>query len=255
MMTTVLTMTSNSNTTNSARMDSISLTDAEKQLLDTIPVSDREVRLEQLLQQLNEHRVDSNTNDVMPPFAASIALEIAGLCLDLDQKDRAYEHAKATIETFIAHQQFENAALACQYIYLCDKPDAIAAIGQAAWLSVTYPVDPHLTANVLDHIIDETPDDSDGAAVAAATAHYVVDMRCKANEHTELKLFTGAMLARVARRHSNVEAQQKFELWVKILELDDPGKFLVRLRNVIDVMVQDDWWFDREQLSKELPDD
>ena len=37
------------------------------------------------------------------------------------------------------------------------------------------------------------------------------------------------------------------------LELKQPEKFLVRLRNVVDVLVQDDWWFDREALSERLP--
>ena len=38
-----------------------------------------------------------------------------------------------------------------------------------------------------------------------------------------------------------------------LLELGDPEKFLVRLRNVVDVLVQDDWWFDREELQRNLP--
>jgi hypothetical protein len=37
------------------------------------------------------------------------------------------------------------------------------------------------------------------------------------------------------------------------LELREPDKFLVRLRNVVDVLVQDDWWFDREALQARLP--
>jgi len=106
----------------------------------------------------------------------------------------------------------------------------------------------------LTHIIDETPDDSDGAAVAAATAHYVVDLRAEQAKREELRLFTGANLARVAKRHSKVESQIEFELWVERLELDIPEKFLIRLRNVIDVMVQTDWWFDRDALRDNIPD-
>ncbi len=234
---------------------SIRLSAAEKSLLDKSPDSDRHVRLEQLQQLLADSESKNNSNALISPEAATTALEIAGLSLDLDDKETAYRHAREIVTAFIACRQFENAALACQYVYLCDKPDAIPAIGQSAWLAVTYPVDPHLTANVLDLIIDETPDDSDGAAVAAATAHYVVDMRCTDSQRDELKLFTGAMLARVAKRHSQVETQEKFDRWVKILELDDPEKFLVRLRNVIDVMVQEEWWFDREQLRENLPND
>lgn len=231
--------------------DALKLSREEQQKLDTTPITDRQTRLETLLDQLHLH--DTGIGPVGAVELAKLNLDIAALQLDLDLKQEASRHSRAAIEPCIEHRQFEHAALACQYIYLCDQDDAIPAIGQAAWLSVTYPVDPNLTVTILDHIIDETPDNSDGAAVAAATAHYVVDGRTEGSEHDKLRLFTGAMLARVARRHSNIENQQLFELWVERLELDMPEKFLVRLRNVIDVMVQDQWWFDRQALSDELP--
>lgn len=233
--------------------ETLPLSAAERHLMDKRPDTDREARLQEIRDQLALHSPADPASDLALP-TAQLRLESAGLMLDLDLKEQAWQSARACIETFIAHQHFEDAALACQYVYLADHDDAIAAIGQAAWLSVTYPVNPHLTANVLELIINEMPDESDGAAVAAATAHYVVDMRCMANEQDELRLFTGSMLARVARRHSNIETQQMFDLWVERLELDVPEKFLVRLRNVIDVMVQQDWWFDRDVLQAALPD-
>lgn len=213
--------------------------------------SSRELRLHELLQRYQRIDLDVATDNAALQHA-QIGLDIAGIQLDLDDKDSAWGYARPAVDTFIEHQQFEDAAMAAQYVYLCGKDDAISAIGQAAWLSVTYPVDPHLTSNILDHIIDETPDNSDGAAVAAATAHYVADIRCTTDNAEPIKLFTGAMLARVARRHSNIENQQQFERWVTTLELDEPEKFLVRLRNVVDVMVQEDWWFDREALSNAI---
>ncbi len=224
----------------------------EQQRFDTTPIVDRQVKLEALLDTLHQH--DTGIAPLDSHALTTLHLQIAALELDLDLKTQASARTRALIDPCLRNHQFENAALACQYIYLCDEDDAIAAIGQAAWLAVTYPVDPNLTVTLLDHIIDETPDDSDGAAVAAATAHYVVDIRTQGREHEKLRMFTGAMLARVARRHSNIESQQLFELWVERLELDAPDKFLGRLRNVIDVMVQDDWWFDRQALSDELPE-
>jgi len=201
----------------------LSLSEKEKRLLDKTPDADRETRLQQLLGEfektstaaLGTHKTEQDTKHSLPQ--ARIALEIAGLLLDLDRKADAWKYARPAITDLVSHQAFEDAALACQYTYLADQDDAIAAIGQAAWLSVTYPVDPHLTANILSHIIDETPEHSDGGAVAAAVAHYVVDQRSD-------------------------------------LELDMPEKFLIRLRNVIDVLVQTDWWFDRDELLSNIPD-
>jgi hypothetical protein len=39
------------------------------------------------------------------------------------------------------------------------------------------------------------------------------------------------------------------------MELNDPAAFLPRLRNVVDVLVQDEWWFDRDALQAALPAD
>jgi hypothetical protein len=50
-----------------------------------------------------------------------------------------------------------------------------------------------------------------------------------------------------------VQGQEAFSRWFKRLELDDPAKFLVRLRNVVDVLVQENWWFDRDVLQAKLP--
>lgn len=225
----------------------LKLSDKEKQLLDGASYTDRQVRLDGLLHQLD------HTTKVLE--SAQLKLEIAGLQLDLDEKDNAWQLSHEIIPVFIEHKLFEDAALASQYVYLCDKDDAISAIGQAAWLSVTYPIDPHLTVNILDHIVDETPDKSDGAAVVAATAHYVVDLRADAANREQLELMSGSMLARVARRHSNVKDQDQFETWVNALELNEPEQFLVRLRNVVDVMVQDTWWFDRDELTREFSDE
>lgn len=235
--------------------DSLPLSDDEKKLLDKVPDADHETRLGELQEQLNQLNVKEQQAPGPQHLLerALLSLDIAGILLDLDRKAEAWDFARPSIDVLIVEQRFEDAALACQYAYLADQFDAVPAIGQAAWLAVTYPVDPHLTANILNHIIDETPDDSDGAAVVAATAHFVADLRSSDENRDELRLFTGANLARVARRHSNITSEAAFDEWVNRMELDQPDKFLVRLRNVIDVMVQDDWWFDRDLLASEIP--
>ncbi len=159
----------------------LQLSDAEKRLLDKTPDADRESRLQALMDKLA-----SEQNNATPLDNALTALEIAGLLLDLDRKADAWQYARPAIEDLIAQQAFEDAALACQYTYLADQDDAIAAIGQAAWLSVTYPVDPHLTANILSHIIDETPDESDGGRFFSSVSFYY--------EHVVSGVFTCVLL-------------------------------------------------------------
>ena len=233
-------------TTPQGPLENPGLSTAEKKLLDQTPTAHSDAKLDALTGRFANFPAGYSLDKV------TVSLEIAGLLLDLDRKSESWQYSRPVIEFLIEHQAYEDAALACQYVYLADQDDAIVAIGQGAWLAVTFPIDPNLTANILDHIIDETPDNADGAAVAAATAHFVVDVRCNENQQQELKLFTGAMLARVAKRHSDVSSQADFESWVEKLELDQPDKFLVRLRNVVDVLVQDDWWFSRGELRREF---
>lgn len=90
--------------------------------------------------------------------------------------------------------------------------------------------------------------------MAAATAHYVVDLRTEGKQHNDLSFFTNKLLGEVARRHSDVVSQEQFEYWVEKLELHDPALFLPRLRNVVDVLVQEDWWVDRDAIWASLPD-
>ena len=57
----------------------------------------------------------------------------------------------------------------------------------------------------------------------------------------------------MARRHSQTASQDDFDRWSRELELNDPAAFLPRLGQVLDVIVQDDWWFDRDALRARLP--
>jgi hypothetical protein len=189
-----------------------------------------------------------------PVQKAEIQNRIGEILIDLNLKEDAYETAREAFDTFVAEQQWEGAVQSCNIMFLADQPYSLAALGQGVWLAVTFPIDAELTVAMLQHIIDETPADSDGAAVAAVTARYVVDLRAEGKPRDNLMLFTNHMLGTVARRHSEVDKQEQFDYWLEKMELKDPAKFLPRLRNVVDVLVQEDWWVDREAIWATLPD-
>ena len=189
-----------------------------------------------------------------PTQRAALLLEAGQALVDLERFQEAWDRGREAFDIYTAAQAWEGAVLACDILFLADQPESLAALGQGIWLAVTFPVDPELTVAMLQHVVDETPADSDGAAVAAATAHYVVDMRAAEGPQRENLLFyTNQMLATVARRHSEVLGQQDFDRWFRKLELHDPALFLARLRNVVDVLVQDEWWIDRDALREKLP--
>lgn len=210
------------------------------------------VRMEQQLEAL-EDSLRELPDDVNPLERTEIELRISGLLVELNRSEEGFSKARACLDIFMEAEQWESAAHACDIMFNANHEESLAALGQGIWLAVTYPIDPELTVALLQHVVDETPDDSDGGALAATTARYIVDLRADGKTKDNLTFFTNNLLGAVARRHSNIENQQDFQLWVEKLELNDPSKFLVRLRNVVDVLVQENWWFDRDALQERLP--
>ena len=186
---------------------------------------------------------------------ADLLLQLGRALVRLEKAPEAWAAAREAFDLYLAERSWEGAAQACDILFLADQPQSLAALGQGIWLAVTYPVDPELSVALLKHVVDETPPEADGAAVAAITAYYLVDLRSQPPQREDLLFYANQLLATVARRHSGVEGQEAFARWIARMELHDPGRFLPRLRNVVDVLVQDDWWLDREALQAALPVD
>jgi len=209
--------------------------------------------LESHLQILLDHMRDLERCGCSPHRLADLRLQIARTLVELERGEEAWPIGRAAFDYFIESDQFEMAADACDVLFNANRPESICALGQGIWIAVTCPIDPELTIELLSHVIDETPDDADGAAVAAATALFLSDVRAHGRQREDLMFFTTQLLGTVARRHSGIDSPEQLDLWMDRLELKEPEKFLVRLRNVVDVLVQDDWWFDRDALQARLP--
>jgi hypothetical protein len=181
---------------------------------------------------------------------ADTKLQMGRTLVGLGRGADAWPLAREALETFLEHDQFESAADCCDVLFRAEQPDSLAALGQGIWLAVACPIDVELAVEMLTHVVEETPDDSDGAAVAATTALFLADLRAEGVQRENLTFFASQTLADVARRHSGIDTQEAFDHWRDKLELREPDKFLVRLRNVIDVLVQDNWWFDRDALQE-----
>ncbi len=185
---------------------------------------------------------------------ADVLLDLGRTLLRLGKGADAWDAGRLAFDIYLAAEAWAGAVQACDVMFNAEQAESLAALGQGIWLAMTYPVDPELTVLMLQHVITETPSDSQGAAVAAAAAHYIVDLRApEGKEREDLLFYTNQMLAAVARRQANVQDQAAFDQWFKKLELHEPALFLPRLRNIVDVLVQDGWWFDRESLQAKLP--
>jgi hypothetical protein len=213
-----------------------------------------EAALESHLLALQEHFETLGRIGAKAIELAELKLQMARTLVGLGRGAEAWPLGRDALDAFIGDDQFESAADCCDVLFRAEQPDSLCALGQGIWLAVTYPIDPELSIELLSHVIDETPDDSDGAAVAATTALFLADVRCAGAQRENLSFFASQLLGDVARRHSGIDNQAAFDLWRDRLELREPEKFLVRLRNIVDVLVQDNWWFDREALHARLPE-
>ena len=218
-----------------------------------INLAAEQAALESHLEALRERLDDLTRTKANAADLADARLQMARALVGLERGAEAWPLGRQVLDVFIAHEDFESAADACDVLFQADQPQSLAALGQGIWLAVTYPMDPDLSVELLTHIVEETPDDADGAAVAATTALFLADLRAEGTQRENLMFFANQILGQVARRHGGVDSQEAFDYWMEKLELNQPEKFLVRLRNVVDVLVQDDWWFDREALRERLP--
>jgi hypothetical protein len=200
-----------------------------------------------------QDRLGEREIELESPQWRELALQEGRLLVALERGPAAWQSGRRCFDRFCDARLWAEAIEAARIMFQSGEQDALVALGHGVWLAVTFPVDPELSVALLQDIIEETPDDSDGAAVAAATAAYVVNLRSEGKEYKSLSFFANQMLGTVARRHSGIEDQQAFDLWIERLELHDPACFLPRLRNVVDVLVQDNWWIDREVIQASLP--
>jgi hypothetical protein len=184
---------------------------------------------------------------------ARLQLDTAEILNALERKKEAWDIALEAFAISMQQESWQDAVEACDVLYQAGHENSIAVLGMGIWLAITFPVDPELTVAMLVHAIDEMPDDADGAAVAAITARYVVDLRAEDDKHESQGFLVDNLIAMVAKRHSQVQDQDAMDKWLDKLELRDPQVFLPRMALVVDAIVGDKWWFDRDVLRGKLP--
>ena len=86
-------------------------------------------------------------------------------------------------------------------------------------------------------------------------ANYIADVRTEGAEHESLTFFTKQILAGVAKRHRGIEDDpDMLKMWIEILGLNDVNELLSRLADILNTIVGDNWWVDRDALRDKLPE-
>lgn len=226
----------------------------DKALIDSSDPAASAEYIQQYLQQ-KEQELKSLPADAPAVDRARLNLDIAEAKVGITRGDEAWEMARTALDVFIENECWQEAVEACDVLYQSAQPASLVALAHGVWLAVTYPIDPQLSINMLGYIIDETPPNADGAAVAAISAHYIADMRADDKQRESLLFLTNEMVANVARAHSKVEDKEALDTWMDRLRLRDPAEFLPKLALVIGAIVPaEEWWFDRDALRDKLPE-
>ena len=202
----------------------------------------------------NRARLRELADDTPPLERARVKLDIAESLVALTRGEEAWGLAREAFNTAMEAESWQDAVEACNVLYQAEQPASIPALGMGIWLAVTFPIDPELSYTMLDHLVDETPKNADGAALAAVTAKYIIDVRANDEQHDSISFLAANLIGRVALRHSNVQTQVGMDVWLDKLELRDPAIFLPRLGLVVGAIVGEQWWFDRDELRNKIPE-
>ncbi len=183
-----------------------------------------------------------------------LQLELSRILLDLGEPTDAFAMAREGLDASILAERYEDAASACEVMYLSEQPGSTPALGHGLWLTLVCPVDPELTWQMFRHLVEETPTQSDGAAVAAMLAYFLMDKRATGAERNRLIFLAQQQVAEVAERHRGITDDETIGVWVQMHELDDVDVLLERMGRILDAITPD-WWFDREAVRARFDSD
>ena len=218
-------------------------------------LGDKEMLEQQLKEQLDHLESLQQRFGADQLTQARAQLDIAETMAGLERGEEAWSLARGAFDLFLKAGHWQDAVEACDILYQCDQPASIAALGMGTWLAVTYPIKMQTSYVMLEHIVDETPDKSDGGAIAAMIAHFIADIRAEDDKaRANMQFLTINLLGRVAKRHSDVTDQSGLDFWIEKLELNNQEKLFSRFSLIINAIVDDQWWFDRDELRNKLPE-
>jgi hypothetical protein len=180
-------------------------------------------------------------------------LHLAESNFGVGQSALVFVIGRQAFDNFVGEEAWQDAVEACEVMYTTREPANIIALAHGIWIAITYPISAQTTITMLNYVVEESPDNSDGAAVAARTAHYIADLRSTDKEHEELSFIAKNLLFGVAQRHGKVSSQQELDLWMERLDLTEPADFLPKMGRILDIIVIDQWWIDRDDLRSRLP--
>lgn len=181
-------------------------------------------------------------------------LALCRVLLELREYPEAFLQARLLLGQSIEQGDPDAAAAACLAMYESGQEESISALGHAVWLVVACPVNPEQVLQAMRSLVEETPENSDGAAVAAMLGYFLVEKRSLGGNRERHVFLARQLVAEVAKRHRGITDEETIGVWVQMYDLDDVDLLLERLKRILAAIIPQ-WWFDREDFLQRLEQD
>ncbi len=104
----------------------------------------------------------------------------------------------------------------------------------------------------LFHLLNTLGSKHEIAGPIAALAHLIAKNRTPEHKDHDLALGQAQQMFNLVCENAGIVGDDAFQKWVKANQLDNPNHYVPIVMNCLDIMVGDDWWFDRDKLQAEM---
>lgn len=126
------------------------------------------------------------------------------------------------------------------------------ALAQRVWVGLKTQIAGSEVVMALFHLLNTLGPRHDVAGPIAALAHLIAKHRTPDHPDRDLALGQAQQMFHRVCEERGVVGEEAFKIWVKGERLDDPNHYVPIVMHVLEVMVGDEWWFDRSLLQGAL---
>ncbi|MBF0142709.1 MAG: hypothetical protein HQL59_04530 [Magnetococcales bacterium] len=126
------------------------------------------------------------------------------------------------------------------------------ALGHRVWVALKTQAPASDTVLALFHLLNTLGPRHEIAGPVAALAHFVARHRTPDHPDRELAMGQAQQMFALVCGAINVLPGEPFDRWVRETHLDDPNHYVPVVLRALELMVGEEWWFDREALERQL---
>ncbi|MBF0192129.1 MAG: hypothetical protein HQL99_13465 [Magnetococcales bacterium] len=126
------------------------------------------------------------------------------------------------------------------------------ALAQRVWVGLKTQAPAIEVVQSLYHLLNTLGPTHELAPAVCALAQLLAIHRTPDHPDQELAIGHTQQMFSMVCGALNITGDEEFQNWVKAKQLDEPDLFIPEIIRMLEMMVGDDWWIDREGLQKEL---